>query len=128
MKQTLGSANGKLHTATLAALPLRGRDGGARLFSADLSWAQEPDAPVRSRRPFARRAIRIVLFALLAMAAVGVVMINGPADAGPNRSAARALPDPVSEAEVEVDRAVALPQMAAPAPRAREEHDRLAAH
>lgn len=129
MKQTLSSANGKLHTATLAALPLRGRDGGARLFSADLSWAQEEaDAPVRSRRPLARRAIRIVLFALLAMAAVGVVMINGPADAGPNRSAARALPDPVSEAEVEVDRAVALPEMAAPVSAARDKHDRLAAH
>ncbi|QWP76200.1 hypothetical protein J5226_21840 [Lysobacter sp. K5869] len=126
MKQSLGSANGKLHTATLTALPLSGRDGGARLFSADLSWAQAPDAPVRSRRSFARRAVRIVLFALLAMAAVGVVMINGPADAGPNRSAARALPDPVAEAEVEVDRAVALPDLAAPVVREPREH--LAAH
>lgn len=125
MKQTLGSANGKLHTARLATLPLRDRDGGARLFSADLSWAQAADAPVRSRRARARGAIRILLFALLALAAVGVVVINGPADAGPNRSAARALPDPVAEAEVEVDRAVALPEMAAPqSPR----RDRLAAH
>ncbi|MFK3649887.1 hypothetical protein ACI2IY_15850 [Lysobacter enzymogenes] len=126
MKQTLGSANGKLHTATLTALPLRSRDGSARSFSADLSWTESPEAPVRSRPAFARRAVRIALFALLAMAAVGVVVINGPADAGPNRSAARALPDPVSEAEVEVDRAVALPELAAPAPQRR--HDRLAAH
>ena len=126
MKQTLGSANSKLHTATLTALPPRGREGGARLFSADLSWTQEPEAPVRSRRPFARRAVRIALFALLTMAAVGVVVINGPADAGPNRSAARALPDPVSEAEVEVDRAVALPELAAPT--ASQRRDRLAAH
>ncbi|ROU05310.1 hypothetical protein [Lysobacter enzymogenes] len=127
MKQTLGSsAHSKLHTATLTALPLRGADGGARLFSADLSWAQAPQAPVRSRRLYVHRAIRIVLFALLALAAVGVVVINGPADAGPNRSAARALPDPVSEAEVEVDRAVALP--AAPAAASRDRHERLAAH
>lgn len=126
MKQTSGSAHSKLHTATLAALPLRGRDGGARLFSADLSWAQASDAPAPSRRPLGRSAVRLALFALLALAAVGVVVINGPADAGPNRSAARALPDPVNEAEVEVDRAVVVPDATAVAPLDR--HERLAAH
>lgn len=101
MKHTTGTANGTLHTATLAsALPLRGREGGVCLFSADLSWARE-QAPA-SRNLFPRiQFTRIALFALLALAVVGVVMMNGPADAGPNRSLSKALPDPVSEAEVE---------------------------
>lgn len=102
MKHTTGTANGTLHTATLAsALPMRGREGGVCLFSADLSWARE-QAPATSRSLFARiQFTRIALFALLALAVVGVVMMNGPADAGPNRSLSKALPDPVSEAEVE---------------------------
>lgn len=102
MKPTTRTAGGTLHTATLTTLPLRGRDGGACLFTADLSWARDrPHSPAPRTAPLAR----IVLFALLAMAAVGVVVINGPADAGPNLNAARALPDPVNEAEIEVDRA-----------------------
>lgn len=106
MKHTTGSANGTLHTATLAsALPMRGREGGVCLFSADLSWARE-QAPATSRSllaraRFAAQFTRIAMAALLALAAVGVVMMNGPADAGPNRSLSKALPDPVSEAEVE---------------------------
>lgn len=106
MKHTTGTANGTLHTATLAsALPLRGREGGVCLFSADLSWARD-QAPASSRDLLSRmqsriQFTRIALFALLALAVVGVVMMNGPADAGPNRSLSRALPDPVSEAEVE---------------------------
>lgn len=102
MKHTTGTANGTLRTATLAsALPMRGREGGVCLFSADLSWARE-QAPATSRGLFARiQYTRIALFALLALAVVGVVMMNGPADAGPNRSLSKALPDPVSEAEVE---------------------------
>lgn len=102
MKYTKGTASGTLYTSTLAsALPMRRREGGVCLFPADLSWAREA-APARSRGLFARiDFIRIALFALLALAVVGVVMMNGPADAGPNRLASKALPDPVSEAEVE---------------------------
>ncbi|MEH6420260.1 hypothetical protein [Pseudomonas sp. CGJS7] len=79
------------------------------MFTADLSWAREREPAPAQRRLRADHLIRVALFALLAMAAVGVVLINGPADAGPNRSGASALPDPISEAEVEVDRAVAVP-------------------
>lgn len=113
MKSTTRTASGKLHTATLTPLPLRGRDGGAYLFTADLSWARE-HAPARSHgRLSGIHLARIVMFALLALAAVGVVMMNGPADAGPNLTGGRALPDPVNEAEVEIDRAVPVP-VAAP--------------
>lgn len=112
MKQTKRSASGKLHTATLATLPLRGRDGGAYLFSSDMSWTRER-APAHARTGLRRtHLVRVAMFALLAMAAVGVVAINGPADAGPNTSAARALPDPINEAEIEVDGAVVVPTQA----------------
>jgi hypothetical protein len=121
MKHTTGTANGTLHTATLAsALPLRGREGGVCLFSADLSWARE-QAPASSRTLLARTQFtRIALFALLALAVVGVVVMNGPADAGPNRSLSKALPDPVSEAEVEavvVDTGHPVARLKAPAER-----------
>ncbi|MGH8083113.1 MAG: hypothetical protein ACREP7_21220 [Lysobacter sp.] len=124
MKSTTRTAGGKLHTATMAKLPLRGRDGGAYLFTADLSWARDP-APMRSNHRFSRMHLaRIVMFALLAMAAVGVVMMNGPADAGPNRSAKHALPDPINEAEVEIDRAVPVPVAASRAAYAVEDTQR----
>ncbi|MGO1068515.1 hypothetical protein [Lysobacter sp. CA199] len=126
MKSTMRTAGGKLHTATMAGLPLRGREGGACLFTADLSWARER-APARvQRRLRGAHLARVALFALLAMAVVGVVIINGPADAGPNRTAASALPDPISEAEVEVDHAIPVPVAASRAAYAVQERGQAA--
>ena len=42
---------------------------------------------------------RVLFTALLALAVVGIVMMNGPADAGPVRRTSSALPAPVLDAE-----------------------------
>lgn len=133
MKHTKGIANGGLHTSTLASvLPQRRREGGVCLFQADLSWARDT-APARLSGPSLPRWFtridfaRIALFALLALAVVGVVVMNGPADAGPNRSASKPLPDPVSEAEVESVIVVDAQHAGQPVARAQTRTERTAA-
>lgn len=102
MKHRTASASGKLHTATLAPLPPSKR-GGERLFAADMSWATD-QAPSRREGRLQRflRGMslgRAVLLGLLALAVVGIVMMNGPADAVPSQAPrVQPLPRPVGEA------------------------------
>jgi len=92
MNRTTGAAHERRPTAWV-----RGRDGGESLFSQDLEWQRDEPVAVSSRR--GADLARVLFTGLLALAVVGIVMMNGPADAGPVRRTSSALPAPVLDAE-----------------------------
>lgn len=92
MNQTTGAAHERGPTAWV-----RDRDGGESLFRQDLQWHGDEPVAVSSRRT--ADLGRVLFTALLALAVVGIVMMNGPADAGPVRRSSSALPAPVVDAE-----------------------------
>jgi len=98
MKHTMGSSDDRRYRPLTTTSSQRNRrEGGECLFTADLSWARE-EAPIEPPHG-SLNLRRVAMAALLALAVVGIVMMNGPADAGPVRRAESALPAPVSEAE-----------------------------
>lgn len=97
MKHTMSSSDDRRYRPATTSSQRSRREGGECLFTADLSWARE-EAPIEPPHG-SLNLRRVAMAALLALAVVGIVMMNGPADAGPVWRAESALPAPVSEVE-----------------------------